>query len=184
MGEVVANTASRLVPLLVLIAVVFGSLIVLSLALRYRVRRDVSARPARRLPSAADAAPGDVLSVLGRSFSVLQVETLSAPEGPATWCVLDSDDGPGRTMLLRDLSLAIHFPGCGDAPEGPFPERIERHGRAYERVGEPQQLGQGLRVARYRDEAGRWLAVEERGGEAVLWRGKEIPVEGVRILQE
>jgi hypothetical protein len=185
MEETVARTASNLVPLLVTLAVIFGVLIVLALVLRSRVRSQPGARPVRQRSSPADLQPGDVLSVLGRAFQVEAVEILEGRGGPALWCVLHADDGSGRTALARDLSWAVHFPGQSPGPSDPlFPERIERQEGDYQRADDPVQLGQGWRVARYRGAAGRWLAIEERVGERTLWRGKEIPVEGVTVLEE
>lgn len=185
MEEAFSQTAGKLVPLLVLLGVVFGALIVVALVLRTRVRREAGAQPVHRRGSASEVQPDDVLSVLGRTFTVEAVEELATGNGPALWCALVSDAEPARLALARDLSWAIQFPGSGPVPEGEaFPERIDRSGAGYAREGEPIQLGQGWRLARYRGEAGRWLAVEQRGGTDALWRGKEIPVEGVEILEE
>ena len=185
MEETVARSASNLLPLLVVLGVVFGLLIVLALVLRSRVRSDLVARPARRRSGSAEPQPGDLLSVLGRSFAVEAVETVNASDLELLWCVLAADDGPGRTALARDSSLAVHFPGQGPAPEpDSFPERLERQDGPYQRLGDPAQLGQGWRLACYRGTAGRWLALEERAGQRTLWRGKEIPVEGVCVLED
>ena len=185
MEEAVAQTASKLVPLLILLGIIFGGLIIVALVVRTRVRRETGAQPVRRRGSAADVQPDDVLSVLGRSFTVQAIEELADPAGPLLWCVIGSDDGPARLALARDLGSAIHFPGQGPAPEGQaMPERISRDEGGYERLGEPVQLGQGWRVARYRGPGGLWLALEVRGAAETLWRGKEIPVEGVTVLEE
>ncbi len=185
MEEAFSQTAGKLVPLLVLLGIVFGALIVIALVLRARVRREAGAQPVRRRGSAAELQPDDVLSVLGRMFTVEAVEALSTDKGSALWCVLTSETEPARLALARDLSWAIQFPGSGPVPEGElFPERIDRSGAGYAREAEPVQLGQGWRLARYQGESGRWLAVEQRGGADALWRGKEIPVEGVEVLEE
>lgn len=185
MEEAVAQTASKLVPLLVVLGVIFGGLIGVALLMRARVRRETGARPVRPSGSVVDLQPDDVLSVLGRTFSVQAVESLAGESGAVLWCVLGSDDGPARTALWRDLSQAVHFPGRGTAPNGEaFPERIDRDAGSFTRIEDPIQLGQGWRLARYQGAGGRWLAVEQRAGEEILWRGKEIPVEGVMLIEE
>lgn len=185
MEEAFSQTAGKLVPLLILLGIVFGALIAVALVLRARVRREAGAQPVRRRGSAAQLQADDVLSVLGRMYTVEAVETLATDDGPALWCVLTSETEPARLALARDVSWAIQFPGRGPAPEGEvFPVRIEHNGAGYRREGEPVQLGQGWRLARYQGEGGLWLAVEQRGATDGLWRGKEIPAEGIEVLED
>lgn len=185
MEEAFAQTASKLLPLLIILGVVFGALIVAALFVRARVRRETGSQPVRKRSSAANVQVDDVLSVLGRSFTVQAVEALATEAGAALWCVLGSDEGPARLALAGDLSLAVHYPGRAPAPQGePFPARIGRDEGSYERRGDPVQLEQGWRLARYEGAGGRWLTLEQRGSEQTLWRGKEIPVEGVSVLEE
>jgi hypothetical protein len=185
MEEAVSQTASNLVPLLLVLAVVFGGLIVAALVLRTRIRGETGPQPVKRRAASTRIANGDVVSVLGRSFMVETVDQTQALGQASVWCSLRDDEGPCRTTLAADRALAVHFPGCEDPPEGEaYPETIERDDGHFERLAAPEQLGQGLRLAVYRGRDGRWLALEERAGQTTLWRGKQIPAEGVVVLEE
>jgi hypothetical protein len=185
MEEALSRTASNLLPLLLLLGVIFGILITLALLLRFKVRSETRRRPVRRRRSPAELQPGDLFSVLGRTYAVEAVETFTAGEDAALWCVLGGEAGPARCLLGRDGRWALHFPGSEAAPAEPgFPERIERESGACDRQGGPWQAAPGLELARYRCAGPLRLMIEARGEQRSLWRGKEVPVEGLVVLEE
>lgn len=185
MEEALSRTAGNLLPLLLLLGVIFGILLTLALLLRFKVRSETRRRPVQRRRSPTELQPGDLLSVLGRTYAVEAVETLAVDEGAALWCVLGGEAGAARSLLGRDGRWALHFPGSEAAPAAPgFPEQIERESGACARQGGPWQAAPGLELARYRCSGPLWLMLEARRGQRSLWRGKEVPVEGLRALED
>ncbi len=185
MEEALSRTAGNLLPLLLLLGVIFGVLITLALLLRFKVRSETRSRPVRRRRSPAELQPGDLLSVLGRTYAVEAVETFTADDGAALWCVLGGEAGAARCLLGRDGQWALHFPGSEAAPAGRgFPEQIEHESGACARQGGPWQAAAGLELARYRCAGPLWLMLEARSGQGCLWRGKEVPAEGLVVLED
>jgi hypothetical protein len=183
MGEQVAKTASNLLPLLGILFGIFAVLIIAAIFLRMRVRKE-SGLPLgkKRALTPVEMRAGDVITVLGRTFSVISRVPL---DSAFSWCCLEGEETPARLSFKKDMSEVFYFPGRGE-PEGdnPFPEKIKREEGAYQRTAGPLPVGDDWKVALYSGPADRWLAVEARADSKILWRGKTIPPEGVTILEE
>jgi len=184
MSETVSTTVSNLLPLLGLLAGIFLVLIIAAVALRYRVRRPGSSPSRKRSHTPADMQAGDVLGVLGKTFQVDGVTGLTLEAGEAVWCSLSEEGGPGRLLLTRDLKNATYFPGHSATGEDSIPEKITREEGDYQRIGEPLDLEPGWKLGRYQGPAEKFLALEIKAGQATLWRGKSIPPEGVRLIED
>jgi len=185
MSETVSTTVSNLLPLLGLLAGIFLVLIIAAVALRYRVRRPGQKTSHKRSNTPAGMQAGDVAAVLGKTFQVVGVTSLTVEAGEAIWCSLEEEAGSGRLLLTKDLQNATYFPGSGDhSGDDPFPDKITREEGDYLRSGVPLELGDGWRLGRYQGPSERFLAVEVLAGKATLWRGKSIPPEGVRLIED
>lgn len=185
MGEQIAKTASNLLPLLGILFGIFALLMIALILLRIKVRRDagfplLSRR--RKALSPADMRCGDVVTVLGRTFNVT---ALSSLDDESSWCGLDGENTSARLRVKKDLSEALYFPGRGE-PSGAavFPQEIKREDGEYRRAGEPVPVEDDYKICLYRGPGEHWLAVEARGENVLLWRGKAIPPEGITILEE
>jgi hypothetical protein len=183
MAETVEKTFSNLVPLLVLMAIVFGVLILAAFLLRYWVRRGASAGVVKRTASLCEMCAGDLGVVLGRTYTVVASYPLEALGGHARYCLLQREEGPTRLLLRVDETQAVYFPGTEAAPEG-FPDSVSRDEGAYARKLGPIDLAPDLKLALYAGPGERHLAIEAASGKTALWRGKDIPVEGVSVLKE
>ena len=73
MGEQVAEAASKLVPLLLLLLAVFGTLIIAVIVLRIRLKYQTSKSSKKHSGSPVQMQPGDVITVLGKTFEVKKV---------------------------------------------------------------------------------------------------------------
>jgi hypothetical protein len=184
MSEHVSRTASNLLPLLLLLGGIFLLLILAAVFLRYRIR--LKTGPTRkRKGSPAQMQPGDVVSVLGTTFQVKTNTTVQLEGGPMAWCSLEGEDKRGSVLLSPDMKSAVYFPGTADAGEtASFPEEIKREEGAYALCESPAGVTSGHRLALYQGPGERWLAVEVRNAECTLWRGKSIPPEGVRMIED
>ncbi len=186
MGEQVINAASKLVPLLVLLAAVFGALIITVLVLRVRLGR-ATRNPGRdrKRSGPARIQADDVITVLGKTLVSGRVADVSSDSSPFSWCRLEAEDGPALLSMPSSAQEAFYFPGHGEWKESEtFPESVEREQRVYRRTAEPAELSAGWKIAFYEGPDGRCLAIEELDGVCGLWRGKSIPAEGIQVLEE
>ena len=185
MGEQVAEAASKLVPLLLLLLAIFGTLIVVVIVLRIRLKHQTSKPSKKNSGSPVQMQPDDVITVLGKTFEVKKVSDLPAEAGQEIWCWLEGETNLGRLNLSKDMQKAYYYPGQSDIEDGQsFPEKIERDNRSYERQAEALTLSEGWQLARYLGPSERMLAIEVTDNKATLWHGKSNPPEGVELLEE
>jgi len=180
MGDQIAEAAGKLVPLLLLLLVVFGSLILLAVLLRAKVRAERGARRrGRRQPGQFQ--DGDVVSVLGRSFSVERVEQA----GESDTLLLLGGERSARLIWHRGREQASYFPGRLDSLDGAadLPELLLHDQVSFERSSPPGRLADGTRLGIYQASSGQLLLVEA-GQQLLLWRGKAIPAEGVELIED
>jgi hypothetical protein len=181
------DSAAKLVPLLVLLLVIGGVLIGAALLLRGRIMRDAGITGPRRRAVAGPAGDrflaGDLVSVLGKSFQITSRVLL--PDQATIWCCLQGDEAEARLEFPTDLSRAISYPGQGEFTGAePFPASLTREEGAYARQGDPVAVDDGWTLARYQGPAERALALESLRGKTTLWRGKQIPPEGIQLISE
>ena len=180
MEQIVSQTASSLGPLMLLLGAIFGILIVLALVLRLRTR---SSSTNTRKKGPAQIQTGDLISILGRTYSVLDEASLPFLESQASLYQLKTDDATGRMILCPKPLTAIHFPAHSQWSEpGAPPQTIHRSGTTYDQALTTQQIRQGLRITGYRC-CDLWLLLEQDNTHTTLWRGKAIPAEGVSIVE-
>jgi len=187
MGEQIAETASKLVPLMLLLLTVFGVLVITILVLKFRLKRQMQVGGSKRKKRGRSKSiqAGDVITVLGRAFNVTSISELPKGRAGGIWCFLEGEEGPGRLNLAPGREQANYFPGRGVLQCGPEPPgQIDRDGQTYEKICEPVDIAGGSILVLYQGPPGRLLAAEKGPDEAVLWRGKEIPAEGIEILEE
>lgn len=186
MGEQIVEAASKLVPLLLLLAGIFGALIITIIVLRLRLGRATRTGGAGRQPGdRASLRPEDVVTVLGKTMTCSRMAQAVTQNGQSSWCRLESEDGPALLYMPDAGEEAFYFPGRADRNDpAPFPESIEQEQRVFKRAAEAAELAAGWKIAFYAGPDGRCLAVEQFEGGLSLWRGKSIPIEGVRVLEE
>ncbi len=186
MGEQVLDAASKLVPLLLLLAVIFGTLIVVIIVLRVRLKHasHTASRKSKWIGPVRIQAD-DVITVLGKTLISARVADASGGSSPISWCRLEAEDGPALLSIPSSAQEAFYFPGHSEWNESvTFPESIERERRVYRRKEEPAELSEGWKIAFYEGPDGRCLAIEQLGDVCSLWRGKSIPAEGIQVLEE
>jgi hypothetical protein len=180
-----ADSASKLVPLLILLLCIGGVLIGAALLVRVRIVRNTGGgkRRAGSGQAASGFQAGDLVSVLGRSFQITSRVLL--PDQATVWCCLRGEESEARLEFATDLSRAISYPGQGEfsGPEA-FPAILTREEGSYSRQGEPAAVDDGWTLARYQGPSERALALESLRGKTTLWRGKQIPPEGIQLIAE
>jgi len=184
--EAVERAASSLAPLMIALGVLAGVLIGLAWLVRLRLLRDRLAgggpRPAgaasRRGP--AEAAAGEGLSVLGRTYRVAARRELSLDRGPVHLFELADGDRPARLVLDLEGGRAVCLPDRVEhVGEGGAPERLARPEGDYVRLGRTAEADDGLRLALYGGPGDRFLLLETRSDGRALFRGRAVPLEGV-----
>ncbi len=187
MEEAISHGISSMITLMGFLVVVFGALIVFALVLRYRLNRQSKASSVSQV-SVLNAKKGDLLSVLGRTFTVDDVKPVGGADRAFTWVCLSSDDDTARAAFANTGDLAISFPGKAyRVDEDGLPSSMSLDGKEYKRAdnGPDGQGGAGEQgIALYSGESGFWLALEKQSESVMAWRGKEIPSEGVSLLQD
>lgn len=185
MEEAISHGLSTMLPLLGMLAVVFGGLIAVALVLRIHMRRQMNASGGVAATSVIHTKEGDLISVLGRTFTVDDVSRTDGEEG-FVWVCLSSGESSARLAFGKAGDLALSFPGKPQPvtePEG-FPSSMSFDDRGYLRAS-LGQLGTGEQgVVLYTGDSGFWLALEKKPDSMLVWRGKEIPTEGVSVLQD
>ncbi len=184
MEEAISHSLSTMLPLLGLLAVLGGGLITLALVLRFRMRRQMGARSVS-VTSVTNTKKGDLLSVLGRTFTVERVYPINPNDDGFLWVCLSSDETSTRIAFIPQGGKTVSFPGeAQPSAQVDFPSTVSMGGKDYKKNYHLKDTAE-LEVSLYAaEDSGFWLALENRQGSMLAWRGKEIPSEGVTVLQD
>jgi hypothetical protein len=175
---------TNLLPLLLLLLGIFGSLIIAALFLRALVRRNIGSAPVDKKDSPTTMKAGDVAIVLGRTFQVSNAQEITLTAGKAFLFALEREDGQALIIIAKDLGYAYYLPNQAELVDKGFPEIITRKEGAYARQGTPIDIAENHKLALYAGPNDRWLVAESTEKTEILWAGKAIPVEGVTVLAE
>ncbi|RME20969.1 MAG: hypothetical protein D6806_15480 [Deltaproteobacteria bacterium] len=181
MGDQIASTASKLVPLLLVLVAVFGALIVAAVLLRWKVRAESAKLRAGPKKKGGEFERDDVVSVLGRMFNVTRVSTFETAGKVHTLLELEGQEEKAKVVFSKGAERAMYFPGRLDFEGGDFPEVVNREGREFVLTHGPVAAEPG-RLAIY--SAGEFHAMLIEGSDGIgAWKGKDIPAEGIEVVR-